>query len=256
MSIDGNIDYALTRVHARQALLADEVTWRRIESSRDLPHYVGALRATTLQDWVATIDLGHDVHAIERVLRAQWRTYVADVAAWHPREWQPWLEWLAWLSGLSLLARLARPEPAPAWLLADPIYGPAAVGSPAERAAALTPTALAPLAPAILAHTSILEAWQRHWQQLLPRSDAHTRQMLDALLAILREHAQAMRMATQSGDAIRAELARRLARLLRLAAGTIVVTVCHLALQALQLERLRGGLARRRAFTVAADVVR
>ena len=72
-------------------MLADAATWRRIESSRDLPHYLGALRATPLQEWVATIDLGHGVHAMERALRALWREYVANVAAWHPREWQPYL---------------------------------------------------------------------------------------------------------------------------------------------------------------------
>ena len=53
---------------------------------------------------------------------------------------------------------------------------------------------------------------------------------------------------SDSAEPLRRELVSRLQRLLRAAAGTVVVTVCHLALVALDLERLRGGLSRRCLF--------
>src|SRR6186713_699945 len=97
MAREGNMDYASARIHSRVGRLPDEATWRRIESSRDLAHYLNATRASTLADWVATIDLSQDAHAIERALRAQWSHHVREVALWHPRGGQAWIEWITWL---------------------------------------------------------------------------------------------------------------------------------------------------------------
>jgi hypothetical protein len=68
------------------------------------------------------------------------------------------------------------------------------------------------------------------------------------LLQAVQRHERDLKHAVDSAEPLRSELARRLERLLRLAAGTVIVTFCHLALVALDLERLRGGLARRCLF--------
>jgi len=253
MSIGGNLDYALTRVHARHGQRLDEAGWRRVESSRDLGLYLAAVRSTQLADWANGFDPEHDCHTFERALREQWRSYVDHVAAWHPQAWQAWLAWLAWLPGLSLLAQLARREPAPAWMLADPVYGPLAPGTPTDRSAALARTALAPLQSALAGQISVSAAWQAHWHTLRPTPDAPTQQSLELLLQALRQHQQGLARAADSAESSRAELTRRLQRLLRIAAGTVIVTVCHLGLVALDLERLRGGLARRRLFAGQAE---
>ncbi len=243
MPIGGNLDYALTRVHARHGQRLDEAGWRRLESSRDLGQYLAAVRSTPLADWASGFDAEHDCHTLERALRVEWRGYVDRVASWHPLAWQAWLAWLAWLPGLSLLAQLARREPAPAWMLADPVYGPIAPGTPADRAAALARTALAPLQGAVAGQMTLRAAWQAHWHSLRPAPDARTQQSLERLLQAMRQHEQSLARAADS-----AELAARLQRLLRSAADTVIVTVCHLGLVALDLERLRGGLARRCLF--------
>lgn len=253
MPTEGTLDYALTRVYARHGQRLDEAAWRRLEVSRDLGVYLAAVRSSELADWVSSFDAEHDCHTIERALRAQWRRYVDTVAAWHPQAWQAWLAWLAWLPALSLLAQMARPDPVPAWMLADTVYGPLAPGTPEERAAALANTVLAPLEPALAGRSSPGAAWSAHWQTLLPRSDARTQYCLDVLLQTMERHEQDLLRAADTAEPLRSELANRMQRLLRIAEGTVIVTVCHLALVALDLERLRGGLARRCLFSGQAE---
>jgi hypothetical protein len=255
MSTDGNLDYALTRVLARFGERLDEADWRRLEANRDLGLYLAAVRSTAMADWVGGFDAEqHDCHTFEAALRTRWRSYVEAVAIWHPQEWQAWLAWLAWLPTLSLLAQLARPDPAPIWMLADTVYGRIAPGPPAERVAVLSRTALAPLAAALTGHSSVGAAWSAHWQTLKPRADARTEQSLELMLLAMRQHQQQLLRAADSADAPRGELANRLQNLLRLAAGTVIVTVCHLALLALDLERLRGALAYRSLFAERSEV--
>src|SRR5208283_3259988 len=52
MPIEGNLDYALARVHARHGQRLDEADWHRLETNRDLGLYLAALRSTALSDWV------------------------------------------------------------------------------------------------------------------------------------------------------------------------------------------------------------
>ncbi len=248
MAINGDLDYALARVAARHGQRLDEGAWRRLNASRNMSHYVTAVRSTALAWWVSSIDPENECHAIERALRVQWRRYVDGVAVWHPQPWQAWLGWLAWLPTLSLLAPLARPEAVPKWLLADPVYGPVALGTPADRAAALEHTALAALNPAVAGLMTPGAAWSEQWQTLRPRAESGTENFLHRLKAAIEEHEQAMLRASGSAEPLRQELATRLQHLLRAAAGTVIVTVCHLALVALDLERLRGELSRRCLF--------
>jgi hypothetical protein len=248
MPIEGNLDYALARVHARHGQRLEEADWRRLEANRDLALYLAALRSTALVDWVSSLDTEHDCHTFERMLRVQWQRYVDAVAAWHPLAYQAWLAWLAWLPGLSLLARLARPDPAPAWMLADPVYGPLAPGTPAERAVALADTALAPMESVLAGRTSAAAAWSTHWQVLRPRFDTRAQRCLELFVEVVRRHEENLARAVDSAGPLRSDLAHQFQRLLRVAAGTVIVTLCHIALVALEIERLRGGLARRRLF--------
>jgi hypothetical protein len=193
MAHEGSLEYALARVHARHGRRMSEAAWRQLESSRDASHFFDAVRGTPLADWVGSLEPTHDCHVIERTLRDEWRRRVESVALWHPREWQAWIAWSAWLPTLSLLAQLARPEPAPGWLLADSVCGPIASGTPAERAAGMKQTALAPLGAAVRGEVSPGQAWLAYWLTLMPAADAHTRPLLDAvLLAIDRSCAMSL----------------------------------------------------------------
>jgi hypothetical protein len=245
MSSEGPFEYALTRVRARHGSRLAESDWLRLEATRDLASYLELARALPLAPWVASLEAAADGHAIERSLRSEWRVYVQTIAGWHPLEWQPWIAWLAWLPWLALLAQLARPEAPPLWLLADPVCGPVAPGSPSERRVALERTALAPLAAGFAGGQSFAVLWRRHWQRLAPPGDEETRHIKDQLLVALARYAGASAAAASSDEPYR-ELASRLRRLFRAGGDTAITSACHLGLTALDVQRLRGGLAYRR----------
>jgi hypothetical protein len=244
MAVEGNLEYASARVHALHGSLPKEADWHRLEASRDLGHYLESARTSPLGGWVSSFDAHQDLHAIERSLRSQWMSHIRRVASWHPRDCQAWLHWLAFLPILPLLSQLSRPEAAPSWLLADPVVGAIASKSPAERAAALVKTPLAPLAPATRANTSATALWREHWQKLTPRMDPDTRDHLARLMKALDQHAAAL-AAGGNTLALRKHLRERLEFLFRDSAGTVLATACHLGRLGLELERLRGGLATR-----------
>jgi hypothetical protein len=234
MALEGNIDYALTRVQSQYGARPHASDWRRLEASHDLGQYLEGARGSIFGPWIAALDRTRDAHAIERTLRAAWRSYVAVVAAWHPRCWQAWLTWLEWLPSLGLIPQLEHAGPVPEWLLADPILG--------RR------TALAAFEPAIAGRVPLAQLWLARWRELRPPLDATTAQLLAAVGKAVREHAQ--RIAQDGADAValREQLRVRLKRLFRAAAGTPVATLCHLVLMALDFERLRGGLVNRSLF--------
>jgi hypothetical protein len=248
MSLEGNIEYALTRVQSQYGSRPDMSEWRRLEASHDLGQYLEGTRSSIFGPWVSSLDRNRDAHAIERTLRGAWRSYVRTVAAWHPRRWQPWLTWLEWLPTLGLIARLERAGPVPAWLLADPILGPVARGTSAERSVAVKGTALAVFEPAIAGRVPLAELWLARWRELRPQVDAFTEQLLAAVRRTVQEHARMLTREGADAVALRDQLRERLSTLFRAAAGTVVATLCHLALMALDFERLRGGLVNRSLF--------
>jgi hypothetical protein len=248
MSLEGNVEYALTRVQAQHGSGLDASAWRRLEASHDLGQYLEGARGGVFGGWVSSLDRNRDAHAIERTLRGAWRNYVSTVASWHSRRWQPWLEWLEWLPTLGLIAELAQGGPVPDWLRADPGVGPALRGAPGERPVPVKGTALEFFEPAIAGRVPLAELWLAHWRQLRPPLDAFTEPLLAAVFRALREHARLLALEGADAVALRDQLRERLRRLFRAASGTLVATLCHLALMALDFERLRGGLVSRSLF--------
>jgi len=248
MSLEGNVEYALTRVQSQYGNRPDMSEWRRLEASHDLGQYLEAARGSIFGPWVSSLDRSREVHFIERTLRGAWRSYVRTVAAWHPRRWQPWLTWLEWLPTLGLIARLEHAGPLPAWLLRDPIVGPAARGASAAGPVAVKGTALAFFEPAIGGRVPLAELWLARWRELRPPVDAFTGQLLAAFSRAVREHARMLALEDADAVALRDQLRGRLSKLFRAGAGTLVATLCHLALMALDFERLRGGLVNRSLF--------
>jgi hypothetical protein len=248
MLLEGNVEYALTRVQSQHGNRPDASEWGRLDASHDLGQYLEAARSSIFGPWVSSLDRSRDAHAIERTLRGAWRSYVKVVAAWHPRQSQPWLIWLEWLPTLGLIARLGHTEPLPAWLLTDPILGPAARGASAARPVAVDGTALAFFEPAIAGRVPLAELWWARWRQLRPPLDAFTEQLLADVSRAVQEHARVLELEAVDAVALREQLRKRLNGLFRTAAGTLVATLCHLALMALDFERLRGGLVIRSLF--------
>jgi hypothetical protein len=248
MSLEGNVEYALTRVQSQYGSRPDRSEWRRLEASHDLGQYLEAARSSIFGPWIASLDRNRDAHVIERTLRGAWRSYIRTVAAWHPRRWQSWLTWLEWLPTLGLIVPLERAGPMPAWLLVDPILGPIERGTSAERLAAVKGTALAVFEPAIGGRVPLGDLWLARWRELRPPVNAFTEQLLASVSRAVQEHARMLALEGVDAVALRDQLRERLNKLFRAAAGTLVATLCHLALMALDFERLRGGLVNRSLF--------
>jgi hypothetical protein len=260
----GSLEFAHARIWARHGERPDEALWRRIEAAREFGAVLEIARASALARWLEGVGSA-DVHAIEIALRRHWRERVAEVAAWMPAAWRPAIEWCAVLVDLPALQHLARGGAPLPWLSGDPVLGalvdadavvPAAPpGRSSTAALAAAPAdrrerqALQVLLDAARPDpTRLLALWRREWQRRLPR--AAGRGALQArLLPLLAAHEAAFGAPPPlDGWALRRGLQQRLSMLLRRTLIEPTTAFVHLALCALDFERLRGELLRRAAF--------
>jgi hypothetical protein len=123
-----------------------------------------------------------------------------------------------------------------------------------ERQVVLEKSSLKALLPAAKREQTLPARWYVHWRSLWPQASVE-RRALTTLSDIVKAHtAQLDRAAPQDGSApYRRDLAQKIIRMFRRHAGTPVAVFCHLALVALDLERLRGDLVRRALFEPAKE---
>jgi hypothetical protein len=245
----GSLEYAHARLHARHGQRLDEAGWRRIEAMRELAALLELARSTALQPWLVGISADSSVHHIEATLRGHARALVDEVVAWMPAPWQSALAWCAVLPDLAPLQHLARGgEPAP-WMQRDDAWRELCAAEPAERAAVLAAGLRAALAPAWPAPQTLAQAWHTEWQRRLPRPVGDADNPLGQVVRTLLAHRKAFAESTP-GQAwpLRGALRARLSMLLRSAALEPAAAFIHLALCALDLERLRAELVRRVLF--------
>lgn len=245
----GSVEYAYARVHARHGRRLDTGAWRRIETLRDFAPMLELARAGSLSAWLDGIGERSDSHRIETVLRRHWHTSVDEVASWLSAAWQPAVRWWAWLPELPMLQHLARGSEPPPWMCDDEIWRDACALPAAERAGWLASSPASALLSALRAPDRVGELWLAEWRQRLPRTGSDDAAALDTLLRVLLEHREAfVRAALGQGHALRARLQSRLEGLLQRLPPQPAVVFVHLALMALDLERLRAELLRRRLF--------
>jgi hypothetical protein len=239
----GSLEYAHARLWARNGLRPDESAWHSLEVVRDFAALIEtARRIPVFRDWTARIGPDADAHDVEAVLRATWRTLVAEVAQWMPLAWQPAVLWCAVLIDLPVVQYLSRGGHSLRWIDRDPIYRDLASGAPAALVVA---GSLAPLSPFVDRPDELLNGWHAEWRRRLPRDSETQRSLVRLLRAHRRRLADA---AIAEGTALRRELQRRLVILFRRALADPSAAFIFLALCALDLERLRGELLRRVAF--------
>lgn len=271
----GSLEYALARLQARHGKRADETVWRRIEVVRELRRMLELARGTALWPWLDGITVDSDVHRIEQVLRSHWRQRVAEVASWMPSRWRAPLQWCAVLPDLPALQYLARGGEPPGWMHDDE-WRELALAPPSQRPAILHSGPLAAFAEARTAPDAIGDAWLTEWRRRLPDAvdtaaprpagdaahPARERRGSRALLLLddpgaplellartIDDHRQSFAKASANeGWLLRASLRSRLCLLLRRVGLDPAAAFIHLALWALELERLRAELLRRALF--------
>lgn len=240
--------YVQSRLQARHGERLQEGEWHALEAARSIDHYIERSRGTPLRRFTAHVNARMSAHAIERALRAAWRAYVADVARWVPREWQRAVLWAAHLADLPGLDALLRGE-TPDWTRQEPAILFIADSEPQLRIAHLEKTPLAPLVTETANGRSLTSRWYAHWRALWPVQTAATRR-LAVLTDVIRRHIERLALIgpQESSAPHRQDLALRLTRMFRHSSASPVAVFCHLALVALDLERVRGGLSRRQLF--------
>ncbi len=240
--------YVQARLQSRHGERLQESEWHALEAARSVDHYIERSRGTSLRRFTERVNGRMTAHTIERSLRAAWRAYVAEVAGWVPREWQPAVLWTAHLADLPGLDALLRGE-TPGWTQHEPSLSHIAGRDPQLRVAHLENSPLAPLVAEAATERSLAARWHNHWRALWPERAAGTKR-LTAFADVMRRHFERLAMAgpQETSAPHRQDLTSRLARMFRRHGASPVAVFCHLALVALDLERLRGGLSRRRLF--------
>jgi hypothetical protein len=239
----GSLDYAHARLCARFGDRPDALTWRRIETVRDIGAMLDTARTSALAVWIAGIAPDARPHAIERAMRAHWHERVAVMAAWMPSQWRASIEWCALLADLPVVQHLARGGASPRWLSDDPLR--AALGDRRRRP---TPGPSALLDAAGENPDRVAEIWRAEWERRLP--DPRQRgSLLQETIRVVADHWRAFRdPRADDGRALRQALHARLSRLFRRATLDPAAAFIFLALSALDFERLRGEILRRVAF--------
>lgn len=243
----GSLDYAQARLQCRHGQRASDAAWQRLEVAREFAALLDAARHTPLQPWLVGITLHSSAHQIEAVLRGHWRATVAEVAGWMPQPWQPPIRWCGVLPDLPVLQHLLRGGEPEAWMRDDADWRMVCQRPIAERAGAW---AEGPFAALVAARaTPVVAAWWAEWQRRLPHPLGGADDALRQLMATLQAHGAAFASAPPGpGGLLRRSLQARLSLLLRRATLEPALAFIHLALCALDLERLRGELLARALF--------
>jgi hypothetical protein len=245
----GSLEYAQARLQARHGQRASDTAWQRLEMTREFAALLDAGRSSSLRPWLVGITARSTSHQIETVLRAHWRALVAEVAGWMPRLWQPALLWCAVWADLPVLQHLARGGEAAAWMDDDPDYRALCAATPNERAKAIAAGRFGALAGAGSQPHAWVRAWHAEWERRLPEPPDQADDALSQVTAAVRKHGAAFAAAAAGqGWLLRRSLQARLSLLLRRATLEPAAAFIHIALCALDLERLRGELLGRALF--------
>lgn len=241
MSRPADYAYIQARLQARHSRFPDRAAWRRLEAIGSLGHLLGSLRRTALHPWLSGIGVHSDVHQIEQILRRLFREQVAQVADWHPRPWRPALHWCAVLADLPAIAHLLEGTGIPHWIRGDPRLRPYTADLRTVRVQALSASPFAPLVDPRTAGSGLTGAWRQEWKRRWPDAPEQELAPLRRLARRLAQHHELLAGSDLSDSrAARTELEQQLTTLFRRHPQQPATAFIHLAITAVQLERLRG----------------
>lgn len=252
-----SFSYVQARIQARHGARPRDAEWQALEAALSFEQYLERSRGGGIASFSGRIGIGDDAHTIEARLREAWRAHVGEVAAWAPRPWQAAVRWCAYLTDLPVLSHLVdggRPLP---WMVLDPVFKSLADAAPAARVERLREFDLEVLAasaiPTSRPRGTMYAAWLENWRALWPACSNRDRASMEQLVSVASDalHSVAAAETVATSDLLRRRVAKRIESLFRSASGGPAAMFHHLALTALDVERLRGGLLRRRLLGTA-----
>ncbi|MBF0370139.1 MAG: hypothetical protein HQL52_11850 [Magnetococcales bacterium] len=238
--------YAQARIQARHKRHLDETEWERLLAIEAFSPFLQQARETDLAPWLLNIAPETTIHQLEGRLREGFRLHVSEVASWLPIPWQPAVQWTGVLPELPALAYLKGGGTPLSWMFEDPLLGPLVDAEGAKGGAGVADLGL------LLTHdrseASMLTAWGTHFFRLMPALDRHQKAAFKGLIQLVESHLEALAAALPGSETGREGLRRQLVLRFRRHLLKPSAVFIHLFLTALELERLRGALARRLLF--------
>lgn len=250
MMIPGSLEYAQARMQSRYAARANVAAWRAMERAPELPALIEAVRAAGFARVVAQLPIPPGLHELDLAVRNQWRELVDEVAGWMPVEWQAALRWCALIVDLPFIQYLENGGMPYRWMqrdrsIADPGGLPGRQTLDAGKMAGLRAGAH----EAGSGQETVASAWYREWRSRMPRLSGETAAHVTALVRAIASHLEAFPKApAEEGWRHRHLLEVKLASLFRQFTLEPPAAFAFLALQWLDLARLRGEIAMRMAF--------
>lgn len=243
--------YVQARLQARHGERLQEADWHTLEAARTTDEFLERARASSLRRFITRINARLSSHAVERMLRETWRVYVAELATWVPDAWREAVLWVSLVPDLPIIDGLLRGE-APEWVRQDPRLAEFAKLVRAERNVASAKSPLETLAASDDPEKTLAGRWYAHWRSLWPPRSASASALVE-IAATIDVHVERLDRAgpQETSAPYRRELALKLTRTFRRHGASSAAVFCHLGLVALDLERLRGDLIRRRLFEPA-----
>jgi hypothetical protein len=242
-------EYTQTRLQSRYGTRPDEHLWQHLESNNDLHNFLQAARYSVLRPWVLGLHVNDSRHDIDYTLRREFRDYITEVAGWMPAEWRAAVIWVQRLPDIPALEYLLSGGTALQWMLNDPKLKSLTNINYNLRIDAFNSSDCRPLMQSWQAGQSLLPAWISHWQHLWPAASHQQRTALRKLATIFLHHLQSLNeVENNSATAARKILADKLIWEFRRNLQQAAAAFAHLALVALDLERLRGNLVSRALF--------
>jgi hypothetical protein len=202
-----------------------------------------------LHPWLLNISAVTPDHEIERLLRANLRARIDEVARWVPAPLRPAVRWTALLVDLPAIEELLRGGKPERWLYDEELLREMAAAEPRQRRAAFArQPRFAPLARG-LTEQPMIEHWLAEWWRRLPPLDRDERRRLERLVRAARALvATPPADATPDAGEARALAASRFTSAWRRGFLRPSAVFAHLLLVAGEFLRVRGELMARKVF--------
>ncbi|MGK7909343.1 MAG: hypothetical protein AB4040_19205 [Synechococcus sp.] len=239
--------YIQTRLQARHGMRPDNQEWQILESQKDLAAFLHSARHTRLKPWVLSLHASDNHHVLETTLRQLYCNYVDEVEHWMPSVWQASVRWVKYLHYLPSLQYLLSGNIVYAWMLEDPQLKELTGTNVETRIQILRQSAYAPLIDPWQSGKPLLTAWTEHWRSLWP--DQNNNRSINKLISSIDGHLFKFgQISSHPGRKSREIFTAKLSILFRQFSYQPVAVFIHLALIALDVERLRSNILQRCLF--------
>ncbi len=250
MMIPGSFEYAQVRIQSRYAARANASAWREMEHARELSALIELARRSGFDRVVAQLPMPLGLHELDCAVREQWHERVDEVAGWMPVDWQAALRWCSLIVTLPFMQYLAEGGIPYGWMQRD-----ASLAELRVQPGRHPPAAMGAVAPVAGQHETwagpeaAASGWYRAWRSRMPPlSDEDAAHFLVLVRTVESHRGAFSRAAVDEGWRLRRRLEDKLTALFRRSTLQPLAAFAFLALQWLDLERLRGEIATRIAF--------